>query len=1312
MAFRKRTDNRTNKIWIYGSGTLLVFLSFLASLSYLGIEVETSGDIVCKGTISNPCISYFNITLKNYSLCTGSTFGGVYFDKEASAEIYKADMRYSRTNPERWKPYNFSTGKCLEKGKKHEFMIKGYKNPKDTIKWSLDLQGKDVDPIWFGIKTIYIENNTNSWVITKYIGLESERFWIELSNKTSLTPELCFWNKTYVGRYNQLPNTYTARSRIDSPVTFNKAQKNGYVGYCGNINATTLGNYIRLGTNTIVLEYQEQKRIEYQADWFNLSATLYIALNGDWNNTINSIFVYDNPEKKKFGANVTGFNGTQRFKYAIESSSKIESSPYTNTWIISNGSEDHAIDLDDICRWKKKLDCNEDNCTILGYFQPNCSVELNGNNLSVEFFAEYNETSGVIWIDPEMYVIEPTEVSGEIIYRDSGNFTPRSRLWDGTTKGFGGETSLPALIAPLNMISLKSGRTRNETAAMAITATSNTLYFSVKNNSNNTWSDYTILTNSSAAPNIKNFDMEYMDLSDDLMIVYDNNSVDGKIWYRIWNGTLSDETAINYNFLYNYAGRIKLERRNNSNEMVLAFNWYVSRNTSAAFWNSTAWTNLQMWPREINYDKQNIQPAFESSSGRPLLFLGTATGSAIKVYTLNFTSEEWYQIGNTTGGGTEVAEVKVCSDPNSDYIGIFSKDDGQDAVVQMWDGSEFLTANNPAEDATTESNAYVSNIACAWGRNGTALFAYNSVGASPIINWFVYTRQTNNWTCPKNDMQILTLGLDTANCTVSASDDVLGLEIYPNPTSDEMVMISNDITSDIVSFYYNSTNFTSRAVLETGNGIATTYQPFDFAWTQTIKYITRKWVDNNSLDNGGIDVGIQSSPSMFYYQGKSFIVSSDDSMAFFHAYNWNGTAWVTNGTLDNGIEDTGSYGKPVVFNIKEGMHMIMGHRENRLAGYSWNGTSWVTNNTLVIGINGTTGNDTRITIFNFTDNNYNLISGNSSGFFSGYNWNGTSWVINSSIISGIENVQGYPEVFSTEEEYYLISIKTSNAPTGYKLIGQTWIPDVTLEYDFSSITWSGATSGTVGYINNGLSILFGTSVGYIRDGHSWIVETTIISDTEYPLFFNYWDNNGTLLDWGIGSFNVSVNTSNTTVGLYINYTNYTGNNITGNVFFNDTVNFTKGAIYPYFWWAYGNGTSHNYNQSGLRYYTVNSSSVPTSYQINFSLNGQTVLRFLNCSPDWEFMTYPLGQTSTVPIINATNNGSATGDFQIKIVNTAAVGWSLWASNDSGVSNLTLSTTYQTIWSGVTVGENKSVWLYGNCSFVNSSAKTSIDMQAV
>ena len=103
-----------------------------------------------------------------------------------------------------------------------------------------------------------------------------------------------------------------------------------------------------------------------------------------------------------------------------------------------------------------------------------------------------------------------------------------------------------------------------------------------------------------------------------------------------------------------------------------------------------------------------------------------------------------------------------------------------------------------------------------------------------------------------------------------------------------------------------------------------------------------------------------------------------------------------------------------------------------------------------------------------------------------------------------------------------------------------------------------------------------------------------ITDTEYPQFSSYWDNNGTLVDTGIGLFNVTVLNTNGTVLLEINGVNTTASNVSGSATtFNVSYNFSSGGVYTYKWHSWGNGTNNNYNVSNIKSYTINSTVADT-----------------------------------------------------------------------------------------------------------------------
>lgn len=145
-------------------------------------------------------------------------------------------------------------------------------------------------------------------------------------------------------------------------------------------------------------------------------------------------------------------------------------------------------------------------------------------------------------------------------------------------------------------------------------------------------------------------------------------------------------------------------------------------------------------------------------------------------------------------------------------------------------------------------------------------------------------------------------------------------------------------------------------------------------------------------------------------------------------------------------------------------------------------------------------------------------------------------------------------------------------------------------------------------------------------------------------------------------------------------------------------------------------TSPTYND--INFTLGDSDACSTGYVIDYSSNVGS-LKFLNCSPDWEFYpTAPSGQTSGTSSINATNNGTSTGDFQIKYIGSLNTGWTLFSCNDSSTDPdsdsdcITMSGAFQTIWGSVSVDDTKRVWLYGNCSYISANPGVTIDMQGV
>lgn len=253
------------------------------------------------------------------------------------------------------------------------------------------------------------------WNVIKSTGYEGDNFKFYSSNLKDKKVQLCWVIKdgidpASVDKSNRILYNGNGEAILDDKnkkitLKYETAKCNGKDGYnidLTNAQAININNYVQLGNNTIGVAYQNISMVSYQTDWFELNATLYINIDGDWNNTINDIFVFDYEDKDKFGANVTGFEGTQQFKYIIESDQTIRE--FRGRYYISNNEEKHNIGLNDICdpRLNDTFISEE-----LGYdgrelFNPNCTFNLENNKLEVEFYAE--EFDGIINVDPTITI--------------------------------------------------------------------------------------------------------------------------------------------------------------------------------------------------------------------------------------------------------------------------------------------------------------------------------------------------------------------------------------------------------------------------------------------------------------------------------------------------------------------------------------------------------------------------------------------------------------------------------------------------------------------------------------------------------------------------------------------------------------------------------------------------------------------------------------------------------------------------------------------------------------------------------------------
>jgi len=198
--------------------------------------------------------------------------------------------------------------------------------------------------------------------------------------------------------------------------------------------AVNIDDYVRLGENSIITEYQELNLINYNLDWADVNITLYKNISNSWNNTVNDIWVYNNPTIKKFGANDSNNNGTWRYKYHIKTTRPIiekNLKPYiydperkTTAGLMSYSFyESHVFDFSDICnRGFECYNITEDNetyetCNISADCKFNYYNEITVINETYNYtfyYLDVNFTSNM-FIDPLITIDQSEVVSNSLL---------------------------------------------------------------------------------------------------------------------------------------------------------------------------------------------------------------------------------------------------------------------------------------------------------------------------------------------------------------------------------------------------------------------------------------------------------------------------------------------------------------------------------------------------------------------------------------------------------------------------------------------------------------------------------------------------------------------------------------------------------------------------------------------------------------------------------------------------------------------------------------------------------------------------------
>ena len=392
--------------------------------------------------------------------------------------------------------------------------------------------------------------------------------------------------------------------------------------------------------------------------------------------------------------------------------------------------------------------------------------------------------------------INTTTANGLLAYAETTIQTPRYRVWNDTNKNFTPElTNTNDNGGAMQWVVTRANHERDEIIVGA-EDTVNDVNIQIVNSSRN-WTNLLEVSTNVPDAATRGFDIAVEDISGDVLIVYENDTTINRILhFRIWNGSnYSAEQTLNTN-ISGAVNWVKLVPKMGSDEiMLLAHNSTIT--LWAIMWNGTDFvpaSNRTISTATASGTTQHFEFAWEHNSGDGLLVYGVGTNLHFRNYTRATTT---WSDAEIFVAGQAITGARLCSDLTSDYIGVIFEDSGADINVRMWNGTDFL-ASPPTEDNAAEINAANNvNVDCAWNPSGTvAKFGYIDANLLQVSH-FNFTKP-NNWST--------TTLVGAPETVIFAADDIGSMRFTPHPTTDEIMIVVEDILEDLSVILWNGTD--------------------------------------------------------------------------------------------------------------------------------------------------------------------------------------------------------------------------------------------------------------------------------------------------------------------------------------------------------------------------------------------------------------------------------------------------------------------------------------------------------------------------
>jgi len=479
-------------------------------------------------------------------------------------------------------------------------------------------------------------------------------------------------------------------------------------------------------------------------------------------------------------------------------------------------------------------------------------------------------------------------------------------------------------------------------------------------------------------------------------------SVGTKGKYQVWNVNGTNETNV---ILFNDQEVYSLCAKKISSERVLFVYGDGATTIKFTVWNISSGTAIvaetSTGENLDTQDPYNMGCGLVDSDFFVIAWRGTDDDGHMKGYNI-YGSLVWDAVEYDSGTATGAPDI-VCPLVGSRFV----VTDGSDYyIVNMYDGTVLNSSSTGGASQNSQACVHVP------GKNETVLL---SIG--------------DGITLVNHDAFMWVLNYSNVVPTISLNSPIDG-SVVPPPALLNISVSDTDGDSLDVYFYEYSEKWYDAP--SSGDPPVSSYMSrfafgdidgdgrIDLLQRYSTTFSAYTWNGSGWESNDALKTGLSSSggqyEGLFLYDfgsdGVMDLVWAPD-LNTLNSSSWNGTQWVHNATLQP--PDPGTRLAPFIYDLdNDGTPdmLLSGTGSGIQWGYTWNGTAWNSNNTVRGGLGALDSDEyCQMAFFeaNDGDNYPEAVIDCYSKQFYGYEWNGSQWVVNSSLVSGL----AVPQVYGT-----------------------------------------------------------------------------------------------------------------------------------------------------------------------------------------------------------------------------------------------------------------------------------------------------------